>query len=379
MESIAFDQYLEFKCVGGDCPYTCCGGGWTIEVDEKTDAFYKTCDGEFGEFLNKCVIRKDGKAQMGLINGRCALLSPDGLCNIQLAYGAEHLCDTCKNYPRMGRARGALYISYMTPSCPEVARELLERKQPLHMMKKNDRSAERLSLADDIRRRTFYAAIRLLQDREIAVAQRQRLFLLLNQAVQSALDANEPRTAEKTLAIFSLPEEYRKLSPEGNVPSDPVAKIKFLQVLAPLFVATEGVSKELPAIFGRMTDYLQDPTADLGAFAAYLAQGGEKKRQRAMENLLLGLLPAKYLSDFAKGNLYHQAVYVLMQAQLYRVFSAVGFAGGVAEEDATRDALVVSYISRYFDHARGELLEKVEGLMANTELSDMGFWFRLVG
>lgn len=354
-------QYLEFKCVGGDCPYTCCGGGWVIDVDEKTDAFYKTCDGEFGELLNKCVIRKDGKAQMGLINGCCALLSPDGLCNIQIAYGAEHLCDTCKNYPCMGRSRGALYISYMTPSCPEVARELLERKQPLHMMKKNDRSAERLSPADDIRRRTFYAAIRLLQDREIAVAQRQRLFLLLSQAVQNALDANEPRTAEKTLAIFSLPEEYRKLSPEGNVPSDPVAKIKFLQVLAPLFVATEGVSKELPAIFGRMTDYLQDPTADLGTFAAYLAQGGEKKRQRAMENLLLGLLPAKYLSDFAKGNLYHQAVYVLMQAQLYRVFSAVGFAGGVAEEDATRDALVVSYISRYFDHARGELLEKLKG------------------
>lgn len=378
MESIAFDQYLEFKCVGGSCPYTCCGGGWNIDVDEKTDAFYKTCDGEFGEFLNKCVIRKDGKARMGLINGRCALLDANGLCSVQIAYGLEHLCDTCKNYPRVAKNRGALNVSYMTPSCPEVARELLERKQPLHVLIKNVGGAEASTERDDIRRKAFHTAIRVLQDRECHIVQRQRLFLVLSQAVQEALAANEPRKAEKVLSIFSVPEEYRKLTAEADVAADTVSKLRLLKLLSGLFM-TDGADTQLPRIFRRAVDYLQDPTADLDAFAAYLGQANDKKQQRQMENLLLGILPAKYLGDFADGDLCRQAMQIVLQAQLYRIFSAVGYAGGVAKEDATRGPLIVSYISRYFDHARGDRMKTLNRLMAETELADMGFWFRLVG
>ena len=380
MEEIALDQYLEFHCVGGDCPYTCCGGGWNIDVDEKTDRFYQSCEGEFGEYLNKNIIRREGQPSLMRLrpDGHCALQDIHGLCSIQIAYGADKLCDVCRLYPRAVRRHNGVNVHYMTPSCPEVARELLERRQPLHVLRNNVGKSEKLQEADEVRRRTLHAAIRVLQDREITVAQRQRLFLLLNQAVQNALDANEPRTAQKVLSVFSMPEEYRKLSPDGGVQADAISKIRLLQLLGALF-EDERRGSQLPTIFRRAVDYLQDPTADLDAFAAYLGQVNEKRRQREMENLLLGLLPAKYLGDFAGGDLYRQAVYVLLQAQLYRIFSAVGYAGGVAEEDKTRGPLVVSYISRYFDHARGDFLEKLDRLMTDTELSDMGFLFRLIG
>ena len=378
MESIAFDQYVEFKCIGGDCPYTCCGGGWEIEVDAETDKFYQSCDGEFGEYLNKCIIRENGKAFMApRPDGRCALLSPDGLCNVQLAYGEEHLCDTCKHYPRISKDRGALHVFYMTPSCPEVARELLERKQPLHVLHKRQNDREANTELDVLRRKAFFTAIRVLQDRDCDIVQRQQLFLLMSKAVQNALDGREPRKAEKVLAAFSVPEEYRKLTAELDVAPDAASKIQTLKLLAPLLM-TEGANTPLPRIFRRAVDYLQDPSADLGAFAAYLRQIGEKKQQRQMENLLLGLLPAKYLSNFADGNLYRQAVQIVLQAQLYRVFSAVGFAGGTAEEDKTRGALIVSYISRYFDHARGALMETLDKLLTDSPLAEPGFLCRLI-
>ena len=380
METIALDQFVEFRCIGSDCPYTCCGGNWRIDIDEKTDQFYQSCEGEFGEFLNKMIVRKDGKAMFRLTAaGKCPLQDVNGLCSIQIAYGAEHLCDTCRVYPRQHRFYQNMMISHMTLSCPEVARELLQRKTSLHVLQRELNEPDRIpeTEAVRIRRKAFRAAIRILQDRECTITQRQRLFLLMSQAVQEAIDAEDYSKADKLLVAFSTPEQYRALAADVGSRGDAAGKIVFLRKFSTLLM-TENKNGQLPEIYRRAITYLQDPTADLAAFAEYLSRADAKKQQRAMENLLVGLLPGKYISGFADGNLFRQAIFVLIEAQLYRIFSAVGYAGGAKEEDDRRDSLVVSYVARYFDHSRPEIREQLDRLILEQGLTDLDFLFRLI-
>lgn len=28
MKLLSVDAYVDFKCIGGDCPISCCGGDW---------------------------------------------------------------------------------------------------------------------------------------------------------------------------------------------------------------------------------------------------------------------------------------------------------------------------------------------------------------
>ena len=97
-----------------------------------------------------------------------------------------------------------------------------------------------------------------------------------------------------------------------------------------------------------------------------------------MENLLLGLLPGKYVSAFADGDLFRQAIYVLALAQLYRVFAAVEQAAGVHDRDEMRGATIVAYIDRYFEHSDAGVRTRFARLIDEQGLTDLGFLFRLI-
>ncbi|MBR3561328.1 MAG: flagellin lysine-N-methylase [Oscillospiraceae bacterium] len=363
MEGIFFDQYQTFRCIGPDCPYTCCGGNWRIEIDEETDRFYRRCEGEFGAFLNQNILR-DGGAHFRLDGaGNCAMLDGSGLCRIQTEYGAEHLCQTCRLFPRLETQRDGMIFFYLSLACPEAARAALS--SPLLLLRRDVPSDAPDTEASLLRRTALLTAVNLLQDRACDIRQRQRLFLLLSQAVQTALDAGNADEARAVLAFFSRPSEYRALAAEDGG-TDAASKVALLRKLGGLFL-TERRERRLPELFRAAAEYLQSPRADFAAFAAALSR-------QEHENLLPALLPGKYVSAFANGNLYHQAVYVLTLSQLFRVFAAVDRAARV---DA-RDAVLAAYIDRYFEHTEPEVKARFARLMVEQGLTDPGFLFRLV-
>ncbi len=384
MEEITFDQFKLFRCAGSDCPYTCCAL-WKIWVDEGTEKFYQSCEGEFGEYLRKNLVYVDGRAMMRLDNdGRCMLLSENGLCRIQMEYGEKALCNTCATYPRQSISYEDITIRSMTMSCPEVARELLERKSPLHILRKKVKTPPDMEAGSkeeaelrEIRHRAFDTAIRILQDRDCDIVQRQRLFLLMSQAVQEAIDAEKPQLAKKVLTVFSAPEEYRKLAADVNVASGAVSKVQLLKKLGG-FIFEESGSYQLRATTELAMKYLQSEKADLDAFAAFFGTIREKKKQQEMENILLGFLPGNYYSEFGGKNLYYQAAFVVFLAQVYRVLSAVGYVGGERSEDAQRDPVFIAYIVRAFEQRGSGIRDRICQTMEEQGLLDMGYLFQLI-
>lgn len=116
-----------FRCIGGSCPDTCCRD-WEIEVDREALRDYQAAPAGLRERIAGALTTgEDGTVCFRLVeDGRCALLSPEGLCLIQRDWGEAHLCGHCAAYPRFTEEYGCLAETALALSCPEAARLLME-------------------------------------------------------------------------------------------------------------------------------------------------------------------------------------------------------------------------------------------------------------
>lgn len=119
-----------FRCLGGDCPDTCCRD-WEIVLDEQALADYRNAPPGLRDKLARSLrLGEDGEVCFALAeDGRCALLTPEGLCAIQRDWGEKHLCTHCGAYPRFTEEYGCLTETALAVSCPEAARLLLESER----------------------------------------------------------------------------------------------------------------------------------------------------------------------------------------------------------------------------------------------------------
>lgn len=65
---------------------------------------------------------------------RCYFLNEDNLCNMYTALGEKALCKTCKRYPRHIEEFEGVREMTLSVSCPEVAKILLQRKEPVQFL-----------------------------------------------------------------------------------------------------------------------------------------------------------------------------------------------------------------------------------------------------
>lgn len=381
MKVIKLDQYDSFRCVGGECPYTCCAY-WRIDVDEESDRFYRSCTGEFGEYLNRYIVRDEDRVRMELINGHCALLNEDGLCRIQLEYGEEKLSETCKNFPRRNRVFEDVVFRYMRVSCPEVVRELMEHKRPLKLLQAEStevwiaKGAPNIGKDEfDINLQAFHIAVRLLQDRACDIAQRQRLFYLMSQQIQENISKEDYRLAKKVLRTFSDAKEYRGLALNTDATPDVSSMVRLLRCACDLVLPHSQF--DLSKLFAFGVEYLRSDTADFGEIVKYLRGFDEKKRQIELENILISFLFGHYLSAYADRNLHRQAAYIIILGGLYRFFCAILSAyKGHAVPQSDR-ILIITYISRFFEHAGTSFLDQFDKIITGNNFSDYDFLFHL--
>lgn len=127
----------DFKCIGGACEDTCCGG-WRVDIDEATYKKYKRIrDYELRNKINKNIVRNrsvnssESKGKMRLEKNRCTFLTEQSLCELQLKLGEGYLCKVCRTYPRTSNKVEGRIERTMVLSCPEVARKVLLEKEPL--------------------------------------------------------------------------------------------------------------------------------------------------------------------------------------------------------------------------------------------------------
>lgn len=117
--------YKNFKCIAYKCPDSCCKG-WDVVVDDESNEYYCTVGGTFGDKLKKLTgIDGDGDRIFISQNGRCPFWNSDSLCDIYINLGEEHLCKTCKSFPRITQDYTAFSEHLLSLACPEAARLIL--------------------------------------------------------------------------------------------------------------------------------------------------------------------------------------------------------------------------------------------------------------
>ncbi len=117
------DYMKDFCCIAAQCPDSCCVG-WQIVVDDASAERYADTPGEVGEMLRDVMeIDADGDRVFRLRDdGNCPFFRSDGLCEMHCRLGADALCETCRNFPRI-QQNYVLFVEHgLSLSCPEAAR-----------------------------------------------------------------------------------------------------------------------------------------------------------------------------------------------------------------------------------------------------------------
>lgn len=135
--------FADFKCVGGECPNSCCIG-WAIfwnksEIDKVINA--PNCSPELKALMESSfhIIKESDDPLYAVTlkdDRRCPFLTEDNFCRIQRELGAEYLSDVCSIYPRAHFITKNTCYNYCFMSCPIVMHKLLNE----------DRSADLVNL-----------------------------------------------------------------------------------------------------------------------------------------------------------------------------------------------------------------------------------------
>ena len=214
MKLLSVDKYIDFKCIGDECPISCCGGNWGIPIDEESYDYYMSVEGDFGDRLRSGIVRMNGSNVFRLDEKTrdCFFLNENKLCNIYKNLGPDALCETCRTYPRAFFHAGDIEFCYLANSCPEVNRMIMQRNDHTKILF-DDSDIIPEKLEDDERKRfeaavtALKAGINMLQNRDISV--NDRLYLLLFFIERFQLLMRNGKDVTDFIALFMNPDLYR--------------------------------------------------------------------------------------------------------------------------------------------------------------------------
>ena len=202
------DYYEEFSCIAGDCPDTCCRG-WQIVIDEESISRYRTVVEHYREVLDKNI---DWKEEVFNLDEqkRCAFLTKENLCDMYKNLGKDSLCKTCRTYPRHIEEFENIREINLSLSCPEVARILINKKEPVSYISEETEENEEFDEFDPFLfsclEDTREVVTRILQSREWDISVRVALIWKLTREVQDCIDG------EELFAYNDVLERYENIS-----------------------------------------------------------------------------------------------------------------------------------------------------------------------
>ena len=166
------DYYKQFRCIAGRCRHSCCIG-WEIDIDPDTAAYYQTVSGELGDRLRQKIAPGDPPHFILGDGERCPFLNREGLCELILTLGEEHICGICTDHPRFRNELPDRIETGLGLCCEEAARLILSQKSPVVLEISGPAACEDpiLALRDQV--------ISLLQDRTLPISQRVSNMLAL--------------------------------------------------------------------------------------------------------------------------------------------------------------------------------------------------------
>ncbi|MDD3277810.1 MAG: flagellin lysine-N-methylase [Lachnospiraceae bacterium] len=200
------DYYKEFQCIAEECEDTCCAG-WKIVVDARALKNYRSVRSIYRKKLKKSINWRKKEFRQGE-ERRCAFLREDNLCDMYTNLGRDSLCRTCRLYPRHVEEFEGVREITLSISCPEAARILLHKKEPVHFLTARRKGEEEYEDFDLFLYSQLVDArevlIKILQNRELSIAVRMKLMLGIARDMQLRVNSSELFACEAVL------EKYQK-------------------------------------------------------------------------------------------------------------------------------------------------------------------------
>lgn len=384
MKYLTLETFTDFVCIGSDCPFTCCGG-WGITIDEETDRFYQSVEGEMGERLRNCIHREDGNARIILKeDGSCPFLNEKGLCSIYINLGEEHLSNTCTYYPRYTFYEGDICFAGVSISCPEAARTYLTRESPLLIDFAEDddvRSVNRDTDWELFNRaiRVFTTSVSIAQNRDYSVKERVALIVLFVNGFQSCVI--EGRDPSDLIGLYSEPKCYADILDQTDIRyCDLVTKTAFSSGILSLFASIEGTDAKLPEIteliryFGDPDNSVTDATVWESAFAIVTSPDNEIWR----ENVLVYILFKYFMPGLSKKDFYDSLMTGIglvfnMCTCITALYTIMN--GNLPERDYI--IMLVARLSRIIEHNQS-VGSKISTFFSRSGYIDPGFVLKLI-
>ena len=202
------DYYHMFTCTADQCEDTCCAG-WQIVVDKRSLHRYKKVKGNYRRKLFRSIDwRKETFRQSE--EKRCAFLNKDNLCDMYCNLGKDSLCKTCRLYPRHVEEFEGVREITLSVSCPEVARILLSKEEPVTFLNFEKDGEEEYDDYDPFLYSKLVEGreimVKILQNREISLELRAGLVLGIAHDMQVRIKKGD---------IFSCDEVFAKYQTES--------------------------------------------------------------------------------------------------------------------------------------------------------------------
>lgn len=358
MKYLTLETFSDFVCIGADCPYTCCAGGWNIYIDEETAKYYRSVSGEMGEKLRNSIQEKDGKTSF-IMNeeGRCPFLNERGLCEIYINLGEEHLSNTCTYYPRYAYYSGDICFAGVSISCPEVSRYYLTRKEQFLIDYAEDDIPYDGEKDTDWRlfnnaTRAFTTLVSIAQNRDYNIRERYVLVMAFVYSFQNCISIEHD--PGEIIGIFGNPEEYGQLLEQMRInDKDYAAKLEFCTESMNYFRMIDELDTILPEM-SAVIKYFSDTnnaTFDLEEFAKSFEWIDDDDNQIWLENVLVYLIYRYFMQGFSNRDFYIKTItgIVLVFNVAISIMSLHRLSCGKTA-DFEYVILLISHISRLAEH-----------------------------
>ena len=287
MEIRVPDYYRKFQCTADKCPDTCCAG-WQIVIDEKTLDEYRSFEGPFGNRLANSIDWKEG-VFLQYEDRRCAFLDENNLCDIYTEAGPEHFCRTCKTYPRHFEEFENVREISLAMSCPESARLILCRKEPVKFVTVEKKYREEMYEDFDY---LLYGKLtdaremllEMLQDRSLSIRDRMAMCLVFTHDLQARIYRGDLMAMETVFARFQKPGAKKRLlklfAEYRNCPEDAKAMKK---EMAEQFSKLEVLRESWPVVLSQIADNAENEALE----AEFWEEDGDADLEIITEHLMV--------------------------------------------------------------------------------------------
>lgn len=315
------DYYEEFACIADKCEDTCCAG-WQIVIDKESLQKYKRIRGGFRKRMLKSVNWLQGTFRQDK-DKRCAFLNENNLCDLYLAQGEKGFCKTCREYPRHTEEFEGVREITLSLSCPEVARIVMNRKEPVQFISYEKDGEEEFddfdpflySVLDDARKEM----IRLLQDRRHTVAERTVLVLGMAHDMQGRMNRRELFDCMTVIDKYGTDRALAYVKEYLSKAETREKEVALADTMFAHLYQLELLREEWGVLLDETRDLLyedRDVYRQLGKeFAVYQAGNTE-----ADVNILLEQLLVYFLFTYFPGAVYDGEIYAKVQLAVYCVW-----------------------------------------------------------